>query len=123
MNAGAELAHQDVTRDDGLTVENLGHIFTSRCTKSYYPVRTLTFAVDHEIWGLHPGGFKLTNGLIHLGNVFLVFWLNLKTLLWPTELAVHYAWPVPDSFLEADVILGGISLGVASSLVEDGSVG
>ena len=62
----------------GLTVENLGHIFTSRCTKSYYPVRTLTFAVDHQIWGLNPAGFKLTNGLIHLVNVLLVFWLILR---------------------------------------------
>jgi hypothetical protein len=31
----------------GLTTENLKHIFTSRCITSYYPIRTLTFAVDH----------------------------------------------------------------------------
>ncbi|MBC8424857.1 hypothetical protein H8E07_12105, partial [bacterium] len=64
----------------GLTYENLVHVFTSRCTKSYYPVRTLTFAVDYEVWGLNPGGFKLTNGLIHLVNVLLVFWLILRLL-------------------------------------------
>ncbi len=62
----------------GLTAENLKHIFTSRCVTSYYPVRTLTFAIDHQIWGLHPGGFKLTNGLIHLGSVLLTFWLVLR---------------------------------------------
>jgi len=59
----------------GLTVENLGHVFTSRCAKSYYPLRSLSFALDYEIWGLNPGGFKLTNYLIHLANVLLVFWL------------------------------------------------
>ena len=62
----------------GLTAENLKHIFTSRCVLSYYPVRTLSFALDHQLWGLNPGGFKLTNGLIHLSNVLLVFWLILR---------------------------------------------
>ena len=38
----------------GLTGENLKHIFTSRSIASYYPVRTLTYAVDYAIWGLNP---------------------------------------------------------------------
>ncbi len=63
----------------GLTDENLKHILTPRCgTSSYYPVRSLTYALDYEIWGLNPGGFKLTNGTIHLANVLLVFWLILR---------------------------------------------
>ncbi len=62
----------------GLTVENVKHILTSRCVTSYYPVRTLTFALDYQVWGLEPGGFKLTNLLIHLANVLLVFWLALR---------------------------------------------
>lgn len=62
----------------GLTGENLKYIFTSRCITSYYPIRTLTYAVDCQVWGLNPTGFKLTNGLIHLANVLLVFWLILR---------------------------------------------
>ena len=69
----------------GLTAKNVKHIFTSRCVTSYYPVRTLTFAADYELWGLNPGGFKLTNGLIHLTNVLLVFWLVLRLFRRPTE--------------------------------------
>lgn len=64
----------------GLGWENLKEIFTSRHVTSYYPVRTLSFAVDHQIWGLHSGGFKLTNGLIHLASVLLVFRLILRVL-------------------------------------------
>ena len=60
------------------SVENLKHILTSRCITSYYPVRTLSFAVDYYLWGLNPGGFKLTNGLIHLANVLLVYWLVIR---------------------------------------------
>jgi len=67
----------------GLTLENLTHILTSRCVTSYYPVRTLTYALDYQIWGLNPAGFKLTNGLIHLGNVLLLFWLVLRLLRHP----------------------------------------
>ena len=69
----------------GLTVDNLMHIFTSRCVLSYYPVRTLTFAVNYQFWGLNPAGFKLTNGLIHLANVLLVFWLVLRLLDHPAS--------------------------------------
>jgi tetratricopeptide (TPR) repeat protein len=60
--------------------ENIRQIFTSRHVTSYYPVRTLSFAVDYHLWGLDAGGFKLTNGLIHLTNVVLVFWLLARML-------------------------------------------
>lgn len=62
----------------GLTAENLKHIFTSRSANSYYPIRALSYAIDYELWGLNAGGFKLTNALAHLGNVILVFWLILR---------------------------------------------
>jgi len=62
----------------GLTRENVKHILTSRCIHSYYPVRSLTYAVDYELWGLTARGFKLTNVLIHFANVLLVFWLVLR---------------------------------------------
>ena len=82
---GFEFADLDVREQvidnphvQGLTVENLGHIFTSRCITSYYPVRTLSFAVDYHFAGLEPGRFKLTNGLIHLVNVLLVYGLVLR---------------------------------------------
>ena len=59
----------------GLSVENLKHIFTSRRTGSYYPIRSLTYAIDYHLWGLDPRGFKSTNALVHVANVLLVFWL------------------------------------------------
>ena len=45
----------------GLDVASVKAIFTSRCITSYYPVRTLTYMADCQIWGLHAGGFKLSN--------------------------------------------------------------
>ena len=68
----------------GLSGENLKQIFTSRCTTSYYPVRSLSLALDYQLWGLNPAGFKLTGGLIHVANVLLVFWLVLRLFPHPT---------------------------------------
>jgi hypothetical protein len=62
----------------GLTLENLRLILTTRHVTSYYPVRTLTYALDHQLWGLNAAGFKLTNSLLHLTNVLLLFWLLLR---------------------------------------------
>ena len=64
----------------GLTAENVKHILTSRCVSSYYPVRTLSFALDYQVWGLNPTGFKLTNMLLHLASVLLLFWLILRVM-------------------------------------------
>lgn len=77
----------------GLSLENLKHIFTSLCTTSYYPVRSLTLALDYQLWGLNPAGFKLTNILIHVANVLLVFWLVLRLFPRPTAADTSFrAW-------------------------------
>jgi protein O-mannosyl-transferase len=65
-------------RVHGLNWQNVKQIFTSRCATSYYPVRSLSFALDYQLWGLSAAGFKLTNGLIHAANVLLLFWLMLR---------------------------------------------
>lgn len=98
-----QLVYNPHVRD--LSIENLKHIFTSRCVLSYYPVRTLTFAVDHQLWGLDPAGFKLTNVLIHLTNVLLVFWLILRVFRSPT-LAGERAWK------RSDVCVAALSAGL-----------
>ena len=66
----------------GLDFENLTHIFATSgsggLTPAYYPPRSLTYAIDFQIWGLNPGGFKLTNLLIHSSSVLLLFWLIFR---------------------------------------------
>lgn len=41
----------------------------------YRPLRTVTFAVDYFFWGLSPAGYHLTNLLLHMANVVLIFLL------------------------------------------------
>ena len=38
----------------------------------YRPLTTLSFAVDHQIWGFKPFGFHLTNILLHIGAGFFI---------------------------------------------------
>lgn len=47
------------------------HLHLSAGT-AYRPVRELTFAMDHAVWGLRPWGFHLTNLLLHLAGGALV---------------------------------------------------
>ena len=110
--AGFEFVNLDVDEQliqnpyvHGLSWENVTHIFTARCITSYYPVRTLSFAIDYELWGLNPRGFKLTNGVIHLANSLLVFWLILRLFRHPAagEKSCGVWWDVSAATLSAGV--------------------
>ncbi len=72
-----------IIEDDRLvTPANLPHIFTSDffsleeydAKYGYYrPLTTLSFMIDRLVWGLSPSGFHLTNLLLHVACVLLVF--------------------------------------------------
>ncbi len=56
------------------------------------PLRTLSFAIDFRLWGLHPLGFHLTNVTFHWLNVLLVYWLV------SLRMALSFGsvrWPLP----------------------------
>ena len=72
---------------------------------SYYPIRSLSFALDYQCWGLDPGGFKLTNVLIHLANVLLVFYLVLR-------LYDHSAATVASPQPRSDVFFAAFAAGI-----------
>ena len=42
------------------------------------PIVNLSYAIDHAIWGGRPFGFHLTNVLLHMLNVALLFVLAWK---------------------------------------------
>ena len=43
--------------------------------KPVSPLRTLSFILDYKLWGLNPAGFHLTNLILNLVNVILVYLL------------------------------------------------
>lgn len=49
-----------------------GILFETHFT-DYYPVNLLSYALDYALWGLSPGGYHLTNAVLHAANTSLVF--------------------------------------------------
>lgn len=84
---GFEFVNMDVTSHvhqnqyvHEVSWENLVHICTRPCPTSYYPVRSLTYMIDCQVWGLNPAGFKLSNAILHLANTLILFGLLLRLL-------------------------------------------
>ena len=89
---------------------------------SYYrPLTTLSFAIDHEIWGINPISFHLTNTLLHiLAGIILFtlliylgisqkisFWISAIFLAHPVQTeAVVYANSRGDSMYAFWSLLG-----------------
>lgn len=57
------------------------------------PLATISFAVDHAIWGMDAWGFKLTNTLMHALNALLVFLLLRRLLPLSNAPARWGDWP------------------------------
>lgn len=56
-----------------LSLENLKHIFTEPLISNYHPLSILSLAVDYAFSGIKPFGYHLSNYILHLFNVVLVF--------------------------------------------------
>jgi len=57
----------------GLTPESIRWAFTATDAGFWHPLTWLSLMIDHEIWGLNPGGYHLTNLLLHLAATLLLF--------------------------------------------------
>ena len=44
----------------------------------YRPVRVITLAIDHFFWKLNPFGYHLTNLLLHIVNIIIIYFFVLK---------------------------------------------
>lgn len=58
-----------------LDLANLRRIATSFDDANYIPLKVLSLAIDHRLWGLAPFGYHLTNLAMHVANAFLVYFL------------------------------------------------
>jgi tetratricopeptide (TPR) repeat protein len=80
----------------GLTLKNAAWAFTAMEVANWHPLTWLSHMADCQLYGLHPSGHHLTNLLMHLVNVLLLFHvLQLMTRArWPSAMvaalfAVH----------------------------------
>jgi tetratricopeptide (TPR) repeat protein len=73
----------------GLTLESVAWAFRTTFVANYIPITGITFLLDHQIHGLDPAGYHLTNLLFHIANVVLLFiFLSTTTgRIWPSAFA------------------------------------
>lgn len=85
--AYANALHGPFVYDDRLTVtgnpsiRDLGSPIAIVLHDVFRPVVNLSYAVDHALWGLDSFGYHLTNLLLHLLNVALLFAVGRRLLL------------------------------------------
>jgi tetratricopeptide (TPR) repeat protein len=59
----------------GLTWRTLVWAFTSMQAANWHPLTWLSHVIDFELYGMNPTGHHLTNLIVHLLNVVLLFWV------------------------------------------------
>ncbi|MCX6243536.1 MAG: tetratricopeptide repeat protein [Bacteroidetes bacterium] len=64
-----------------LNLHTIKAMFTTPVASSYVPVPLLSFAIEYKLFGLHPAVFHLTNLLLHLLCVALVYHILKKLKL------------------------------------------
>lgn len=53
-------------------------IFSADHTALFSPLVILSFALEYQIWGPNPSGYRLVNFLFHAGSILLLFWLCMR---------------------------------------------
>jgi len=68
----------------GLSRESVVWAFTTTHAAFIIPLTWLSFMLDFELYGLNPGGYHLTNLLLHIANALLLFFIlkRMTGALW-----------------------------------------
>src|SRR5690606_39005569 len=73
--------YQNIVTNPLVQTDSLDLDALAKAAKAYQagplgrPMSTITFAVDHYLWGKDPFGYKATSLAVHAVNTFLVFTL------------------------------------------------
>jgi tetratricopeptide (TPR) repeat protein len=73
---------------NGLTRESLWWAFTTFESYNWHPLTWISYLVDYQLHGLHPGGYHLTNVALHATNTLLLFVIlrRMTGQAWPSAL-------------------------------------
>ena len=98
---GQTIRHEFVNFDDdsyvyanpqvshGLTVSGAVWAFTQSYRSNWIPLTWISLMVDGNLYGLHAGGYHLTNVLLHAATAILLFLVlrRMTGCLWPSAFA------------------------------------
>jgi protein O-mannosyl-transferase len=69
----------------GITLDGLRWVFSTTDTDGlWHPLLWLSFMFDYQLYGLNAGGYHLTNLILHILSMLLLFWLfnRMTGALW-----------------------------------------
>ncbi len=66
----------------GIGWAHLRWMFSHFVVANYAPLSLASYALDHQIWGLDPMGYHLTNLALHGANAVLFYFVCLRLLAW-----------------------------------------
>ena len=72
----------------GLGPAGLSWALTTTSCANWHPLTWISFQADHDLFGLHPWGYHLTNLVLHVANALLLFMVlcRMTSTLWPSAI-------------------------------------
>jgi Tfp pilus assembly protein PilF len=58
---------------DGLSIKNILWAFSNYTASLWIPLTWISFFLDYELYGMNPGGYHITNVILHILNTLLLF--------------------------------------------------
>ncbi len=59
----------------GITLDGIRWAFGTTYAEFWHPLTWLSLMFDYQLYGLNPGGYHLTNLILHIFSTLLLFWL------------------------------------------------
>lgn len=59
----------------GITSEGMCWAFSTKYFGLWNPLVWMSFMLDYQLFGLNPGGYHITNLILHILSVLMLFWL------------------------------------------------
>jgi protein O-mannosyl-transferase len=68
----------------GITLDGIYWAFSTSYTNIWHPLTYLSYMFDYQLYGLNAGGYHITNLIIHILSVLLLFWFfnRMTGMIW-----------------------------------------
>ncbi|HOX99777.1 MAG TPA: hypothetical protein PLJ49_11335, partial [Smithella sp.] len=83
---------ENVAVQTGLTKEGFLWAFSTKYFGLWNPLVWLSLMADYELYGLHAGGYHVTNLVLHILSTLLLFWLfhRMTGALWKSAFVAAF---------------------------------
>ena len=83
---------ENVHVQSGITLASSRWALTTTYAEFWHPLTWLSLMADYELYGLHAGGYHVTNIIFHILSTLLLFWLfhRMTGALWKSAFVAAF---------------------------------